>query len=355
MFGSKHYVPVLKWKRGEQVGLQNMADSKKAQITPLIEVMQGKIADEIVSSINQYWEGRPFFLDFSLILDDIHDDGQPEYCVLLNSLNQLQSPSIPVIKLGFDEEILDNVVRNSDLSKGICLRIYPNDLNDEDIFREMITAIIDRMRVDVTSVDYVLDLEYISQAVLMPYIMSVVNPSLRWNWRNFILSASSFPQDMTQIRSDSIERLFRLEWQLWEMLLTRYNSKRIQRMPNYSDYSIAHPYIIEVDPRIMNPSGNIRYTIDDEYLIVKGSAVKDVRRDNRIVHTGRGYGQMVDLCQALIQMHEFSGPGFSWGDQYIQDCANGQASPGNPETWRRVGTNHHLTFVVNQLSNHPGL
>lgn len=105
----------------------------------------------------------------------------------------------------------------------------------------------------------------------------------------------------------------------------------------------------------MNLSGHIRYTTDEEFLIVKGGAVRDVKRNGEVVAEGRGYEQMVDLCRVLINLPEYSGADFSWGDRYIWDCANGTASHGNATTWRQFATNHHLTFVVHQLANHPAL
>lgn len=100
-------------------------------------------------------------------------------------------------------------------------------------------------------------------------------------------------------------------------------------------------------------SGHLRYTIAEEYLIVKGAAVRDVKgKGGRIVRKGRGYDQMRYLCQILITHSNFYGEEFSMGDKYIVDCANGIVSTGTAETWRRVGTNHHLAVVASQIANH---
>lgn len=39
MFDERHYVPILKWKRGEQVGLELISDTAKEILTPLIEIV----------------------------------------------------------------------------------------------------------------------------------------------------------------------------------------------------------------------------------------------------------------------------------------------------------------------------
>ena len=42
MFGPKHYVPILKWKRAEQSALQALNDKDKQGMTPLIQFVMPK-------------------------------------------------------------------------------------------------------------------------------------------------------------------------------------------------------------------------------------------------------------------------------------------------------------------------
>ena len=39
-FGPRHYVPVLKVKRGEKTALQSVALDLRAEITPLLEIVE---------------------------------------------------------------------------------------------------------------------------------------------------------------------------------------------------------------------------------------------------------------------------------------------------------------------------
>lgn len=61
-----------------------------------------------------------------------------------------------------------------------------------------------------------------------------------------------------------------------------------------------------------------------------------------------------DLCRNLAERSEFAGAAFSWADDYIAKCAQHKVGPGNATTWRKVGTNHHLTLVSRQLSSVGG-
>jgi len=42
MFDSKHYVPILKWKRAEQGALKALREDQKRHITPLIQFVMPK-------------------------------------------------------------------------------------------------------------------------------------------------------------------------------------------------------------------------------------------------------------------------------------------------------------------------
>ena len=110
-------------------------------------------------------------------------------------------------------------------------------------------------------------------------------------------------------------------------------------MPTYGDYAISHPEPAEVDPRIMRPSASIRYTHDDEWLVIKARNLRD-----------HGYEQFHEVCGDLVRRAEYAGQQFSWGDGYIFDCAAKRVGTGNLTTWRKVGTSHHLAMVAHQLA-----
>src|SRR5258708_7679806 len=124
--------------------------------------------------------------------------------------------------------------------------------------------------------------------------------------------------------------------------------KTLQRRPGllpragmiFGDYAIAHPVTKELDPRTMQMSASIRYTTQNNWLVLKGRNVRQY-----------GFDQYFDLSRALVERIEYSGRDFSWGDKYIADCATGMEGPGNATTWRKVGTNHHLTLVTREIAN----
>jgi hypothetical protein len=90
----------------------------------------------------------------------------------------------------------------------------------------------------------------------------------------------------------------------------------------------------------MRPSASVRYTANGSWLVLKGRNLRDY-----------GYEQFHDVCRELVGMAEYSGRDFSWGDGYIDDCANEIVGTGNLTTWRKVGTSHHIAFVEGQLAS----
>lgn len=93
----------------------------------------------------------------------------------------------------------------------------------------------------------------------------------------------------------------------------------------------------------MDRTVSIRYTVEDDWLISKGRSVKKY-----------GGGQSHALSRSLIKHKQYCGPDFSWGDKCIYECAKEKSGPGNAETWRRVATNHHITFAIEQLDDFFG-
>lgn len=189
--------------------------------------------------------------------------------------------------------------------------------------------------------DLVLDLRSVGSGdvsmllAAIPAMVAVV-PRLR-EWRSFVVAGGGFPESLIGMPQLELSEVPRVEWQVWRNIIPRL---RRARLPAFGDYAISHVQPSEVDPRIMRPSASVRYTSEESWLVLKARNLRDY-----------GYGQFRDVCRFLIGLPNYSGRDFSWGDGYIDDCAGGAVGTGNLTTWRKVGTSHHLAFVVDQISN----
>ena len=126
---------------------------------------------------------------------------------------------------------------------------------------------------------------------------------------------------------------------MWELLLKR--SKEIARIPSFGDYGIVFPIPLIYD-KLTNFGGKIRYTDDHDFVILRGQNFKK--------HP-KGRKQYYDLSQKLVNMDEYKGQKYSWGDAQYEKCASKKFFSGDLTKWVEIDTTHHLTFVANQISD----
>lgn len=356
IFDEKHYVPILKWKRGEQKALELIPASYKQEFTPVIEILPMPYDFEkqvYKKSIDYHLKGigkilvdswgnsNPMFLDL-LWLDKSWRmyNGKHPLEFILNEARKKGINLIPVVGTKRDSAyLLEAKKANTIDNLGICIR-----LEDQDFFdiNNKIVHLMGLLGIRPSDVDLIIDFKYISpddDYKNLLTIFTILNSIHQIkDFRNVIFSSTSFPPNVSGLPNNKISPISRSEWKIWSDL---YNKKgTLPRLPVFSDYAISNPFYIELDPRLMDKTVNIRYTIDKNWLISKGRSVKKY-----------GYGQSHFLSKLITAHHSYCGRNFSWGDEYIEDCANGMNGPGNSETWRRVGTNHHITFVLHQISS----
>ncbi len=351
------YVPILKGKEGEFAALEALSQGIGEQIVPLIEIpaipfnfAEGKKAKTLDDHLRtlpdrllRCWGERPFYIETPYFGEDEQvEDDRCALDVLLENFATLHLAPIPVLSTSSSPECRAAVRGFLGTGASACVRLSLDDFSEDvDTTDEVIRLLNDMGRNSAEGLDLVVDFgalatEASTSLLLARSVLSMI-PTPRI-WRTIVFSAASFPEDLSGVNSGSVDTLPRREWLLWTAL------QRKPRLlpPNlvFGDYAISHPVPRELDPRIMRMSANIRYTTVEHWLIMKGRNV-----------TQYGFEQYFDLCRRLIERPEYTGRDFSWADGFIWKCAHHEAGPGNATTWRKVGVNHHITFVVRQLSN----
>ncbi len=352
------YVPILKWKRGEIRALHELHPSIAAQMLPLIEIVpvqwdykeskpketiQEHIAD-IANNIDQSWGTHPILIDFGLLESiDVQPNTTHPMELVFNDARTKGLHAIPVTGPERDD-IYQNAVKaiiRQD-NKGVCFRVCSDDLAGDDL-TNTINNLLSFFSVVPNQVDLVLDMEAIdrsSQRLWTATAQALLHALPHaTDWRSLTLAGTSFPATLSEFQPGSVGRIQRVELALWMTL----RGKTLPRMPIFGDYAVAAPGMTELDPRILHISASIRYTIESEWLIFRGRDLRDPRFG--------GHSQYRTLSQQLHSHPSYYGAGYSWGDKYISDCADGSQGHGNPEMWRKVGTNHHITLTVTQLAN----
>jgi hypothetical protein len=347
------YVPILKGKRGEFHALGHLRPETKAALFPLLEIpplkapKPGKDPKEaaeknlgrMVKELALGWAGGgPLMIDTSALTStntaDVTVINQKIYGLLQEKGLQVIPvvwPDLPGAPYEMYREML--TVQRAEVAVRVSLQ------RSADLTTQL-QRLLRALECQPNRVHLVLDLGAIAPgtARLTTLAASAVLKGLPMAkaWRSLTLAGTAFPETLVLVKAWSSASVERTEWLVWKAI--RATGADLPRVPRFGDYAIAHPNHIETDGPLF-PSGNIRYTATDSWTVLKGVRIKD-----------NGTEQFRDLARDLMKRPEYAGPAFSWGDEAIKRCADGEGTPGSSTTWRAIGTNHHLEMVVDQLS-----
>jgi len=158
-------------------------------------------------------------------------------------------------------------------------------------------------------------------------------------WKESVVVAGSFLRDLDGLPVGTRFHI-RWDWLHWESWarVIRHTSTR---PPIYSDYTIQHAIFRE--PVVgSNPTASIRYAAGDYWVIVRGEALWNRRKQES------RYRQYFGNARLLADRDEFKGAPYSFGDRYISEVARQRTGPGTPTTWLAAGMNHHITLAARQ-------
>ena len=361
-YKSTHYVPILRWKRAEQVALSQLFESDSICITPLIELIpdniikKGKAGKEdsileldvatnnIIEQLVKYWGPRPFFIDLLWLASDILKQRTGYFLEILSQCASIYSLCfIPVTGLSRDAIYQTSVEKVTSMHhQGACLRLFIDDIKSLTLKRD-IDTLLKILKLEPESVDIIVDFQITDQHAPTFDTLCYLIPNIN-KWRNFIVASGAFPEDLSKLHKNDVHYLDRTDWISWKDQVT---SKTLPRTPIYSDYAIQHARYIRREG-LLFPSASIRYTSDDSWIIMRGEAIK---REGE----GPGSAQWQDNAILLCDLPEYCNLTFSKGDKYIKEISLQHKETGSTETWLRAGINHHITFVVRQIANLSGI
>jgi hypothetical protein len=164
------------------------------------------------------------------------------------------------------------------------------------------------------------------------------------DWLSITVAGTSVPDSMPP--GAGLHVVGRHEWRIYQALQTL--PLPLPRMPSFGDYVIAgFSAGPDIDPKIMSISATLRYTVGPDMLVAKGGLWKG--------SAGRSLGAAsVPPAAALLTGHaSYMGTGHCGFEDWLQPVATGTGG-GNPEMWRRVGTEHHLRVVTDQVASLAG-
>jgi len=339
MFDFNHYVPIFKAKQGEFRALQNISERTKNKLTPFFDIPRQESNDR--RSLEAYLSTRALnlskavanfdfsFVDFyDLALDLRTSHGQHYLDYFFSELSEHNTNAIPVLGLDRDQNYLDSIhnLLKEDINT-ICIRLLDNDIATPGPTNEEINKILDVLKIRPCNVHLLLDFRNISDVNVSEKKEDTVDFLKKLNeinaWLTLIISASSFPENLSEVERYSEKLIPRLEFKLWKQILTLYKNRQIERLPTFSDYCICHPDLLDFRPEY-NPSVSIRYTLEEHWLILKQAGLKR-KVGERTVYD---FSQFHSLSNRLRGDRRYFGPEYSYGDKYIYDCARRRVKKG---------------------------
>lgn len=355
------YVPILKWKRGEQTAVSSMSDSTRRRILPLAEI-QDRPYDWQAEDYTKDWEehieavikatvrswGRQFEIAFDQPIDSSDDErggrGRSSiWALLFNRLWDAEVRAVPVVSSWApDEEVaaLAELPRRSSGGRYL-LRCHFDEEEHGDSVRA-VSAWYRRTLKEVGAshedVDVVFDAGYFAgedvSALNADFCAAVLKElSLQGPWRTLTLASGAFPANLAGLKTGA-HKVVRFDWRLFRDVADQFRYRLV-----YGDYGVSHPETSDLDPRTIRMSANLRYTCSRYWRVYKAKNVKD-----------HGFDQYKDLCRLLVESDEFYGANFSDGDENFRKVAEDSTSgPGSATIWRRDATNHHIHVVLGQL------
>lgn len=346
------YLPLLKAKDGECKALIRLSESAKARITPFFDIARPNVqsGSEFAKQLNRStqriataWASeRKAFVDlFDIPLTARLDSGIHPVTACFQWLAERGVHAVPVYGFDRDPEYLRAISDLPNLKEvGLCLRLIEQDDFDHlDELPKMVLELISQFGLSASEVDVVVDLRSISarqpavlRARLLTGISNLVSAA---RFRSITVVGSNYLRDVSPIPRDSEAFVQRAEYQIWKDVAAIIRRDQFVR---FGDYGIVHPDFVELGP-VPNANAKIRYTTADSWLVLRGHSLRDAP----------GYAQYRELAARLAAYGVYRGPAFSWGDQYVADCANGLAGTGNLRTWVTVDTVHHLELVCRQV------
>lgn len=347
-FGPHHYVPILKVKRGEKAALGRISANLRSRITPLLEIVERKpekvLAAHLETAFKDLAESVSAYPRCFLDVREIEPDGPQAAVEVFDRAANAGMVFTPVTGISRTADVAAALGHRND---GLALRLTRREFESGDLAAK-VEAFLGLHELAPNDVDLIIDLGAVEDliadgiATFTEAFMADVPHHDRW--RTFTVSGCAFPVSMGGVDRHSHDLVDRADWIAWRDHL---HARRglLTRLPTFSDYAIQHPLGVEgFAPRIMQVSASIRYTKDEHWLLIKGEGTRSTPPSV----------QFPELATRLVYGHlrpHFAGPAHCAGCASIKAAADGAPSYGSAEAWRRLGTIHHISTVMQGLGS----
>ncbi|MBV6799647.1 beta family protein [Xanthomonas euvesicatoria] len=296
------YVPILRWKQGEQFALRKVEDADRQWMLPIAEVQeveasvaQPKLQKTMLESAGTDY---PIGVDFAAAGPRL-----VPHALLADRCRRLQAAGVdawPVIRVSHGIADLAGLSHFKDYSQ-LVLRSRVDQSPLAEVLQ--VVAALVRECGRTVEIHVVLDMYAIGDvnpvakaAQLQPQVAAL---SALARVQTVTVAGGSFPLGLGGLKQGGAHYLERKELKIWQ---------EVRKLPDcdeviFGDYGVTNPEPLEeIDPSKLNPAAAIRYTLSTTWRVLRGGGVKTPGKG--------GMGQYKNLCKILIKSPDYSGGDF---------------------------------------------
>jgi hypothetical protein len=316
------YYPILRWKKGEQLAVSNLASDELVHVKPIWWITAPDDVVNLASQLKDVWTYSSI-VDLSRIkLSD----------PLLPTIEELGSSMGVNIMLSPDQlPHIDEAL--PDMKSKVCVRIdlsNPSPGLVQSEHKDIIGHLATFWTLDLRDLVILFDCGPVARYDInfVTQIMQCISIYKSAGYSNFIFGSGAFPESLAGIVG--IIHLNRYDKELYIDV-----KDALQCDISYSDYGAFSPaWVLQSGGGA--PLANVRYTISDKWMIIRDE--------------GKGTAASCAVAAILVMSNEFAlyGEDFSWADKRWQFKVDTNTKPGGPTQHIAEAHNHHITHVVNR-------
>lgn len=338
------YVPSLPWKRGERVALERLSHAARTDVRPLLVLSPpqyvGRKAtiknpaivpdDVFAGDVRGAWGMGEFYLDASAL----PDAGVAHPITgLASAARSAGLKLIPATRLGATVAYQNAVagIVSAD-HRGVGLRV---DLHEFTTAR----AWAAQWRVPMGQTDLLADFSgnvgtVFSLGNSVDHAFQTLHRGPEW--RTVTMMGTSMPDNFSGL-GEGIYTIDRIEWKLWN----RISKESLPYRLHYGDYATV--------PVVTPPEGiawgypiNVKYTVDDEFLICRGVPTTGLKGVDMEV-------QLLKHAKSIVGYANRHRLPDCWADDRIDSVSRELEPPHGLEAWVQFGVSRHIELVRSAL------
>jgi hypothetical protein len=329
------YIPILKWKECEKKALLGASPELKERLCPCLEIRKLEDNEAFFSDFQHQW-GRRSIIDYGSPTGSVAGE---RFRWLEQGVEQIQRLKLPIVvavdpldQSSFSNKHYANIVNQC---AELCLRVRICSFEDLNLYQQRMYEFIDRLDnkhfqvlLDLGETPTLKDGEILSLMGLCEFARNAGATMVH-------LSSGAFPNTLKDI-GEGTDRVARRDWLLWQEVSRRCPELAL----GYSDYGSITPSWTEADLFRKGPYA-IRYTIDDQWLIVRGGSDKSVEAAKKLAQLFYlAYGHLAE------DKHFSAGDRHLWEKAHniVQSASQFSGRNAAGHTWESL--DHHIAYVL---------